>query len=513
MVTGASHCDAAVILVDARKGLLAQTLRHTRIVQLLGIRHVLVAINKMDLVGFDQARFEALRAEYATFVAPLKFESVTALPVAARGGDNVVTRSRNMPWHPGGTLLDWLESVATGAHDPAAPLRMPVQWVNRPHQDLRGLCGTIVSGKLERGATIAIAPGQRRATVARIFDATEDLDVARAGAAVTVVLDEAIDTARGDVLAADAAPPESADQFAAHVVWMSEHDLMPGRAYLLRQGTVALRASVTALRHRLDIVSGEQRPARALHLNDIGFAHLQVERPIAFDAYAASRELGGFVLIDLQSQQTVAAGVIAYPLHRAANLRRQAFEVDRALRAAQKHQRPCVVWLTGLSGAGKSTIANLVERELAAAGAHTYLLDGDNLRHGLNRDLGFTEADRVENIRRAGEVARLMVDAGLIVLCSFISPFRAERRAVRELFAPGEFIEVFVDAPLAVAEARDVKGLYRRARLGQIPNFTGIDSPYEPPERAEVVLDTAAHDAAESAGELLAWLRERAFLA
>jgi bifunctional enzyme CysN/CysC len=488
MATGASNADLAVILVDARKGLLTQTLRHATIVSLLGIRHVVLAVNKMDLVDFQRSTFDTIVDGFRAFAAELAFQTIVAIPTSARHGDNVVRRSNRMPWYGGDPLLGYLESVEAEQGLSTKPLRMPVQWINRPHLDFRGYAGTIASGRVRTGDAILVAGSTRAARVARIVTASGDLEGACAGDAVTLVLDTELDIARGDVLADPANPPQAADQISAHLIWMHESDLLPGRSYLMKIGTRETTATVTALKHQLDVNTLDKHAARTLSLNQVGLCNLSTATPIVFDPYAENRNTGAFILIDRYSNATVAAGVISFALHRASTIPLQQTAVTAAARAAIKRQTPAIIWFTGLSGAGKSTIANLVEARLHACGVHTSMLDGDNVRHGLNRDLGFTEGDRVENIRRIGEVAKLMTEAGLIVLCSFISPFRAERRMVRELVEPGRFVEIFVDTPIAQCIARDPKGLYRRALAGEIRNFTGIDQAYEAPEAAEIHL-------------------------
>jgi bifunctional enzyme CysN/CysC len=503
MATGASNADLAIVLVDARKGLLTQTRRHSYIVSLLGIRHVLLAVNKMDLVGYDESVFERIESEYRELARQLGIAHVTCIPLSALKGDNMLRRSAEMPWYQGPSLLEHLETVQVAREDSAAGFRLPVQWVCRPNQNFRGFAGTIAAGELKQGDEVVALPSGRRSTVARIVTADGDLVRAGTGQAVTVTLADEIDISRGDVIADAHNPPEVADQFAAHVLWMNEQPLLPGRPYWLKIGSREVGASVTEIKHKMDVNTQEHLAAKHLELNEVAQCNLYLDRPIAFEAYADNRELGAFILIDRQTNATVAAGTIDFALRRAENIHWQHVDVDKAARARSKAQVPRCVWLTGLSGAGKSTIANLVEKRLHAMGHHCYLLDGDNVRHGLNKDLGFTAEDRVENIRRVAEVAKLMVDAGLIVLVSFISPFRAERRMARELFEAGEFVEVYVDTPLAVAEQRDVKGLYAKARAGKIPNFTGIDSPYEVPEHVEIVLDTVAHQAAELAEQIV----------
>ena len=500
MATGASTADLAVVLVDARKGLLTQTRRHSYIAALLGIRHVVLAVNKMDLVGFDEAVFRRIESEYRALADTLGIPDVTAIPLSALEGDNMLAPSPRTPWYAGGALLPHLETVDAARDETVLGLRLPVQWVCRPDQDFRGYAGTLAAGEAKVGDEVVALPSGRRSRIARVLVAGEEADRAARGQAAMLVLADELDIGRGDVIAAADAPSEVADQFAAHVLWMDAQPLLPGRPYLLKLGTATVGASVTEIKHRVDVDTQESLAAKELELNEVGFCNLHLDQPIAFEHYADNRALGGFILIDRQTNATVAAGTIDFALRRAANLHWQQLEVDKSARAARFHQVPRCVWFTGLSGSGKSTIANLVEKQLAAMGKHTYLLDGDNVRHGLNKDLGFSDADRVENIRRVAEVAGLMTDAGLIVLVSFISPFAAERRMARERFAPGEFIEVFVDTPLEVAEHRDVKGLYAKARAGRIPNFTGIDSPYEAPESPDLRLDTT-RDSAEALAE------------
>ncbi|HYC25760.1 MAG TPA: sulfate adenylyltransferase subunit CysN [Roseiarcus sp.] len=512
MATGASNADLAVILVDARKGLLTQTFRHAFIVSLLGIRHVVLAVNKIDIVDFDEATFSAIERQFDTFAKPLGFVTIAPIPISARYGDNVSSRSARTPWYDGPHLLERLESIDVEEDRSLAPFRMPVQWVNRPHLDFRGFAGSIASGTVRRGEEIVVAASGRHSKVARILTGEGDAETASATDAVTLVLADEVDVSRGDVLSAPDRRPEVADQFAAHLIWMSEQNLLPGRSYLMKIGAKTTPATVTELRHRVDINTLDKHAAKTLALNEVGFANLATTMPVAFEPYADNRQMGAFILIDRFSNETAAAGLIAHGLRRATNIHAQYQAVGRDARARLKHQRPAVLWFTGLSGAGKSTIANLVEAALHRRGAHTVMLDGDNIRRGLNKDLGFTEVDRVENIRRVGEVARLMSDAGLIVLCSFISPFRAERQLARELAVPGEFIEVFVDAPLDVVVARDPKGLYKRALAGEIKNFTGVDQPYERPETPELVLDSASETAVALADRVVNELRRRGFI-
>ena len=512
MATGASNADLAVILVDARKGLLTQTFRHSYIVSLLGIRHVVLAVNKIDLIDFDETAFRTIVARFREFAAPLGFRSIAPIPISARFGDNVSTRSQRTPWFEGPHLLRHLEAVEVEEDRRAAPFRLPVQWVNRPHLDFRGFAGSIASGRVRPGDEIVVASSGRLSRVARVIAADGDVEEAGAGDAVTVTLADEVDAARGDVLAHPDARPEVADQFAAHLIWMSEEPLLPGRSYLLKSGARTTPATVTELRHRIDVNTLEKLAGKTLSFNEVGFCNLATTMPIAFDPYAENRETGGFILIDRATNETAAAGLIAHGLRRATNVHRQDLSVSREARARIKHQRPAILWFTGLSGAGKSVIANLVETRLHTRGAHTTLLDGDNMRHGLNKDLGFTAVDRVENIRRVGEVARLMTDAGLIVLCSFISPFRAERALVRELAAPGEFLEIFVDAPLATVIARDPKGLYKRALAGEIKNFTGVDQPYETPEQPDMTLASALEPPEALAARVIGELEARGFV-
>jgi bifunctional enzyme CysN/CysC len=490
MATGASTSDLAVLLVDARYGIVTQTRRHAFIVSLLGIRHVVLAVNKIDLVGFDAAVYDRIRAEFETLTAGFGFETRAAIPLSARYGDNVTGRSERMPWYRGPTLIEHLETVEVAERLGDKPFRMAVQWVNRPNLDFRGFSGTIASGRVAPGDRVVVAKSGKVSTVARIVTYDGDLPEAGAGEAVTLTLADEIDISRGDVLAAVDARPEVADQFAARLVWMSEEPLYPGRSYLLKCGSKTVTANVTELKHKIDVNTLAHQPAKDLQLNEVAVVNVALSEPIAFDPYAENRETGAFILIDRLSNATVGAGMIDFALRRATNVHWQSIDVDKQSRANLKNQQPAVVWFTGLSGSGKSTIANVVEKKLHALGMHTYLLDGDNVRHGLNRDLGFTEADRVENIRRVGEVAKLFVDAGLIVLVSFISPFRAERQMARDLVGEGEFVEVFVDTPLEECERRDVKGLYAKARSGALKNFTGIDSPYEAPENPEIHIRT-----------------------
>jgi bifunctional enzyme CysN/CysC len=512
MVTGASGADLAVVLVDARKGVLVQTRRHSFLVSLLGIRHVVLAVNKMDLVDFDEQRFNVIVDDYRAFATRIGLGDVTAIPLVAVDGDNIVERSTRMPWYQGQTLIQCLEQIDVESDVAHRPLRLPVQWVNRPNAEFRGFAGSIASGIARVGDAVRVLPSGRTTRIHRIVTADGDLQEASAGRAVTLTLEDEVDVSRGDVIAATDAAPESATQFQATIIWMHEEPLLPARSYLLKIGSVTANATMMPIRHRINVNTLEKLAAETLELNDIGVCELQVDRPVVFEPYADSRTLGGFILIDRMTFNTVGAGLLSFALRRAQNLHWQALDVTKPLRAALKGQKPAVLWLTGLSGAGKSTIANLVEKRLAAEGRHTYLLDGDNVRHGLNKDLGFTEQDRVENIRRVSEVARLMVDAGLIVLVSFISPFRAERGAARALFGEGEFLEVFVDTSLAEAERRDVKGLYGKARRGELKNFTGIDSPYEAPEKPELRIDTQQVSAEQAADLIVEQMRRRGLL-
>ncbi len=488
MATGASNADLAVLLVDARKGLLSQTRRHAIIASLLGIRYVVLAVNKMDLVDFDQTVFDAISSSFVGFAAALDFREIKAIPISARFGDNVSSRSRHTRWYTGQHLLDYLETTNVDDDRAAKPFRLPVQWVNRPNSDFRGFAGTVVSGSIKTGDEIAVLPSGQTTCIKAIIGAGGNLDAARAGEAVTITLSEEIDVARGDIFVAVRDRAQVADQLAAHMVWMSANRLQPGRSYLMKINNNTLGATVTELKHQLDVNTLAKLAAKTLALNEVGICNLSLSRPVAFDSYADNRDTGAFILIDRYLNETVAAGMIDFALRRATNIHHQNLTVSKLERSRLMHHRSAVLWFTGLPGAGKSTIANLVEAGLHARGIHTVMLDGDNVRHGLNRDLGFTEPDRVENIRRVGEVAKLMTDAGLIVLCSFISPFRAERRMVRELLDTGEFVEIFVDTPIDECIARDPKGLYRRALAGEIKNFTGVDQPYEIPENAELHL-------------------------
>ncbi|OOG45495.1 sulfate adenylyltransferase subunit CysN [Rhodanobacter sp. C01] len=503
MATGASTADLAVVLVDARKGLLTQTRRHTYICALLGIRHVLLAVNKMDLIDYSEDVFRTIEADYRELAASMDITQVSAVPLSALRGENVSSRSDRIDWYDGPSLLEHLETVQVAHVADDVGFRLPVQWVCRPDQNFRGYAGHVVAGQIVPGDEVVVLPSGARSRVARIVTADGDLPRARSGDAVTLTLTDERDISRGDVIAAATQPPQVADQFAAHLLWMGEAPLLPGRSYWLKIGARTVSAQVTEIKHKVDVNTQEALAAKRLELNEVGYCNLSLDHAIAFEAYAHCREMGAFILIDRQSNGTVAAGTLNFALRRADNIHWQHTDVDRAARARIKGQAPACLWFTGLSGSGKSTVANLAEKRLHARGYHTYMLDGDNVRHGLNRDLGFTDEDRVENIRRVAEVAKLMVDAGLIVLVSFISPFRSERRMARDLFGEGEFREVFMDAPLELCERRDVKGLYAKARAGEIRNFTGIDSPYEPPEHAEIHLRAAEHTAEAMAEQVI----------
>jgi bifunctional enzyme CysN/CysC len=489
MATGASNSDLAVILIDARKGILTQTRRHSFIVKLLGIKHVVLAVNKIDLMDYSQSVYDQIVADYRAFTADFGFETLQAIPLSARYGDNVLERSDKMPWYDGPTLVEHLETVDISRDLNDRPFRFPVQWVNRPDLNFRGFSGTIAAGTIKPGDDIVVAKSGRTSKVKAVVTHDGDLPEAIAGQAVTLTLEDEIDISRGDVLAKPDARPEVSDQFQAHLIWMSEDELIPGRPYLIKIGARTVSASVTDIRHQIDVNSFQELAAKTLRLNEVAVVNIALQDAVDFDAYADDHATGAFIVIDRLSNLTLGAGMVDFSLRRASNVHWQALSVSKATRAAAKNQKPAVLWFTGLSGAGKSTIANLVEKKLLSLGHHTYLLDGDNVRHGLNKDLGFTTEDRVENIRRVAEVSKLMVDAGLITLVSFISPYRAERQLARELLQPGEFIEIYVSTPLDVAEQRDVKGLYAKARAGEIKNFTGIDSPYEAPENPDITVD------------------------
>jgi bifunctional enzyme CysN/CysC len=512
MVTGASTADLAVILVDARKGVLTQTRRHSYLVSLLGIRRVVLAINKLDLVDWSQDMFDAIDAEYRAFAARLGIERIDSIPLSALRGDNMTTRSDHTPWYEGPSLLHHLEQVDIDAVDDTQALRMPVQWVNRPDLDFRGYSGRILAGRVQPGDPVRVLPSGKQSTVARIVTMDGDLSQAQSGQSVTLTLADEIDISRGDVICAANDPAGLADQFEATIVWMADAAMLPGRPYLVKIGTSTLGAALGPPKYVVDVNSLDHLAAKTLELNEIGVCNVTLDRAVAFDAYADNRDMGSFILIDRYTNQTVGAGLLHFALRRSQNIHWQAVEVDKQARARQNGHKPCVLWLTGLSGSGKSTIANIVERQLHALGARTYLLDGDNVRHGLSKDLGFTDADRVENIRRVGEVARLMVDAGLIVITAFISPFRSERQLARSMVADSEFIEVFVDTPLAIVEQRDPKGLYRKARKGELKNFTGIDSPYEVPEAPDLHVETLNTDAESAATAIVELLGRRGLL-
>jgi bifunctional enzyme CysN/CysC len=509
MATGASNAQLAVILIDARKGVLTQTRRHSFICSLLGVRHVVIAVNKIDLVNYQQDVFCRIVGDYLAFASQLGFTSVVPIPISARYGDNVIELSGNTPWFRGPTLLEHLETVDVASDDLAKPFRFQVQWVNRPNLDFRGYAGTVATGRIRKGDAVVVAASGRTSRIAEIVTYDASPEEAQAGDAVTLTLADELDIARGDVLVEPNARPEVSDQFAAHLLWMDEEPLLPGRSYLLRAGTKTVPVSITAIKYNIDVNTRDHLAAATLHLNDIAFCNFSTASPIAFDPYAENRRTGAFIIIDRFSNRTVGAGMIAFGLRRGTNIHWQPLLIGKAERAQLKRQKPAILWFTGLSGAGKSTIANIVEQRLHQAGHHTMLLDGDNVRHGLNRDLGFTEADRVENIRRAGEVAKLMVESGLIVLCSFISPYQAERDLARGMVASGEFIEVFVDAPIEDCMQRDPKGLYAKAKAGKLKNFTGVDAPYQAPPQPEIHLHTLGRPPDELAAEVLATLVER----
>ncbi|MBP0631108.1 MULTISPECIES: sulfate adenylyltransferase subunit CysN [unclassified Cupriavidus] len=510
MVTGASTAELAILLVDARRGVQTQTRRHSYLVSTLGIRRVVLAVNKLDMVDYSREVYTRIETEYREFATQIGLTDITCIPMSALRGDNITAPSANTPWYQGPTLMQYLETVPIDmAPVQDESFRLPVQWVNRPNLDFRGFAGTVSAGEISRGDRVRALPSGRESRVSAIVGANGECEHAVRGQAVTLTLADEIDVSRGDVLACAEDPPAVADQFEATLVWMSEDAMLPGRPYLLKLGTRTVGVTVAQPKYKVNVNTLEHLAARTLELNEIGVCNLHLDRQVAFDPYARSRELGGFIVIDRLTNNTVGAGMLHFALRRAQNVHWQAIDVDRRAHAALKHQSPRIVWFTGLSGAGKSTIANLVEKRLHALGHHTCLLDGDNVRHGLNKDLGFSEADRVENIRRVAEVARLMLDAGLIVLVSFISPFRSEREMARTLAGDGEFVEVFIDTPLAVAEERDPKGLYRKARRGELKNFTGIDSPYEAPERPELRIDTTANTAEQAAERIVAWLRDK----
>lgn len=512
MATGASTADLAIVMIDARKGVLTQTRRHSYIASLLGIRHVVVAVNKMDLVSFSEKTFRDIEAAYRDFAKPLGFQSISIIPMSALEGDNILTRSSKMQWYDGAALMPYLETVDVRTDLSTKPFRMPVQWVNRPNLDFRGFSGTIASGTVKPGDEIVVLPSAKRSTVKSVVTMDGELDEATPDMAVTVTLEDEIDISRGDILCAGKAPAEQTDQFAAHLLWMGEEKLYPGRQYLLKTANRIVSATVTDLKHKVNVNTLEHMSGKTLELNEVAYCNFSLSAPIAFDAYTDNRRTGSFILIDKRTNATIGAGMIEFSLRRAQNVHWQDLDVNKSARAQAKHQRPCVLWFTGLSGSGKSTVANLVEKRLHDMGRHTYILDGDNVRHGLNKDLGFTDADRVENIRRVAETSKLMADAGLITCVSFISPFQSERRMARELMAEGEFVEVFISTPLEVCEKRDVKGLYAKARQGKIKNFTGIDSAYEAPKNAEIDVDTSDISAAEAADRIVDYLQTKGYL-
>lgn len=513
MATGASTADLAIIMIDARKGVLTQTMRHSYILSLLGIKSIILAINKMDLVDYSEAQFDAIKTQYASFSGPLGFEEAVAIPLSALKGDNILHRSGHMPWYQGPTLMSHLETVTITQDATIKPFRMPVQWVNRPHLDFRGFSGTIVSGTVRPGDSVVVPSSGQTSTVERIVTFDGDVDYAVAGQAVTLTLHDEIDISRGEVLSDPRMRPTTADQFEAKLIWMHEEPLLPGRQYLIKMGLQTRAAQVSALKYKVNVNTLEHLATKTLELNDVGICNFSLDHPVSFDPYQENRHTGSFILIDRFTNATIAAGMIDFALRRADNIHWQAVDIHKAARAGLKGQKPFVLWFTGLSGAGKSSIANLVEKKLHSLGRHTYLLDGDNVRHGLNRDLGFTDADRVENIRRVSETAKLMVDAGLIVLVSFISPFRSEREMARLMVEEGEFLEVFIDTPLEECERRDVKGLYKKARAGELKNFTGIDSPYERPDDAELIIEGAKVTAEEAALKIVHELKRKGLLA
>jgi bifunctional enzyme CysN/CysC len=513
MVTGASTADLSVILIDSRKGILTQTRRHSVLVCRLGIRHVVLVVNKMDLVDYSKDVFSKIEAEYRAFAAEVGLPDVTCIPISAVGGDNIIDKSIAMPWYQGPTLMHLLDNVEIDeTRVRELPLRLPIQWVNRPNQDFRGFAGTIVGGRIHKGETVRVQPSGRTSQVSRIVTFDGDLDEAVAGQSITITLADEIDVSRGDLIVAADQPAEVADQFEATIVWMNESPLLPGRSYFMKIGTKLATATISPLKYKINMNTMQRLPAATLELNEIGVCNLELDRSIPFDPYLVNRDTGGFILIDRITNDTVGAGMLHFALRRASNVQWQAIDVTKAGRSTLKGQKPCVLWFTGLSGAGKSTVANLVDKKLHSLNRHTYLLDGDNVRHGLNKNLGFTEADRVENIRRVAEVAKLMVDAGLIVCTAFISPFRAERQMARALLEEGEFIEIFVDTPMAVAEQRDPKGLYKKARSGDLKNFTGIDSPYELPENPELRIDTTTTSPEAAADAIVKYLVDNEFI-
>ncbi len=509
MVTGASTADLAVILIDARKGVLTQTRRHSYLAHLIGIRNLVLAVNKMDLIGYDRGAYDAIIADYTSFARRIGIERFLSIPISGLEGDNIVEKSERTPWYVGPALLEYLETVEVdAAAAQRRAFRMPVQWVNRPNQDFRGFMGMVCSGQIKPGDAVRMLPSGRMSKVARIVAFGGDAPAAVVGQSVTLTLSDEVDCSRGDVICAADSPPEAADQFEATIVWMAEEELLPGRPYWLKLGTQTVTATIQQPKYQVNVNTLEHLAAKTLALNAIGIANLSTDKPLIFEPYEQNHALGGFILIDKLSNATVGAGMLHFALRRASNVHWQTIDIDREAHAKQKHQKPRLLWFTGLSGAGKSTIANLVQKKLHALGKHSFLLDGDNIRHGLNRDLGFTDADRVENIRRVGEVAHLMLDAGLIVLTAFISPFRSERRMVRDMTPPGEFIEIYVETPLAVAEQRDVKGLYKKARAGQLKNFTGIDSAYDEPLDPEIRVNTEQMSAEQAADRIVSYVLE-----
>lgn len=512
MATGASTADLAVVLIDSRQGLLQQTRRHSYIASLLGIKNIVVAINKIDLVDFSQNVFNQISASYLDLAKELNFSSIVMIPMSARYGYNVTTRSDKMSWYSGPTLLEHLETIKIKSGGADLPFRLPVQYVNRPNLDFRGFAGTIASGTVTVGQTVAVAKSGKTSKVKRIVSMDGDQARAVEGEAITIVLEDEVEVSRGNMIVASDARPNVADQFAAHVVWFDERSLIPGRSYILRTETDSVTATVSTLKHRIDVNSFAHEAAKSLEMNEVGAVNISTQAPIAFDCYHENRATGAFVLIDRVTNATAGAGMIDHALRRASNVHWQALDIDKETRASQKLQKPAVLWFTGLSGSGKSTIANLVEKQLHSMGKHTYILDGDNVRHGLNRDLGFTEEDRVENIRRVSEVAKLMTEAGLIVLVSFISPYRSERRSARELMGDGEFIEIFVDTAIEECALRDPKGLYAKAKRGEIKNFTGIDAPYEAPENAEIHLNTTGRDPVDLTADVVQWLKDKSVI-
>jgi len=503
MVTGASTAEVAIILIDARKGILTQTKRHSYLVSLVGIKNVLVAINKMDLVDYSQERFETIRKEYIEFAKELNFKQITSIPISALKGDNILQPSSQTTWYQGTPLLHYLETVEIADDTTQKPFRMRIQWVNRPNLDFRGFCGTIASGIVHPGDEVVVPSSGQSGRISRIVTMDGDLAEAFAGQAITLCLEDEIDISRGDMLTTLLARPNHADQFQARLVWLHEDELLPGRSYLLKAGSTTTPAQVSTLKHKVNVNTLQLEPGKTLKMNEVGICNISTTKAISFDSYSTNRHTGNFILIDRFTNATVGAGMIDFPLRRATNIHWQSITIDKQSRSALKDQKPCVLWFTGLSGSGKSTIANLVEKKLHSLGKHTYLLDGDNIRHGLNRDLGFTDADRVENIRRIAETAKLFVDAGIIVLTAFISPFKSERKLAREILKEGEFIEIFVDTPLKTCEARDPKGLYKKARAGSLKNFTGIDSAYEAPKNPEIIINSEQAGAEESAEEIV----------